>query len=231
MRDLTSCRMLSFDCYGTLVDWENGILAALRPLLHGAGYEMPDRAILEHYARFEPAAEVGPFRPYRAVLRSVVDAFANELGFTVTEEERRSLERSLADWEPFPDTVQALQALESRFHLAVFSNVDDDLFAATAAKLGVEFDAVITAQQVGAYKPAAAFFDHALRSIDVEPEALLHVAQSLYHDVAPARARGISTVWVNRRHGNEGFGATAPSDARPDLEVPDLASLVARLIP
>jgi len=221
--------ILTFDCYGTLIDWETGILQALRRLTQRHACEVSDTHILELYAKLEAAAESGPFKPYREVLRLVTDGFASEYGFTPTEEERLSLEHSIAAWQPFPDTVTALAALASRFRLGVLSNIDNDLFVATAARLRVPLDLVVTAEQVGAYKPALEFFRHASKRMAVPLDRWLHVAQSLYHDIAPARELGIATVWVNRRHDRPGFGATVPSAARPDAQVPDLVTLCTRL--
>ncbi len=229
MRDFDHFEVLTFDCYGTLIDWEAGILHALRPVLRRHGHEPDDQSILERYARLESAAETRGFRIYREVLRDVVDGFAADLGFEVTEGERRVLEESIGAWEPFPDTLAALEALATRFRLGVLSNVDDDLFQITAQKLGVKFDLVVTAQRVGAYKPAPEFFNQAIEELAAPKQALLHVAQSLHHDVAPAHRIGLSTVWVNRRKGRDGFGATLPSSAQADLEVADLEALVLTL--
>lgn len=221
--------VLTFDCYGTLIDWESGIVAALRSLLHAHEQTPTEAQILDLYARFEPEEEAGEFRSYREVLRGVVERFGQHFHFTPAPEERLSLERSLPHWEPFADSVAALVALGGRYRLAVISNIDDDLFAASAVRLGTTFDPVITAQQVGAYKPDPALFHRALSRLDAPREKVLHVAQSLYHDVAPAKHLGFTTVWVNRRHARPGSGATPPSAARPDHTVPDLATLAARL--
>ena len=134
---------------------------------------------------------------------------------------------SLAHWPPFPDTVEALRKLHAVFKLAIVSNVDDDLFAGTAKLLQIPFDAVITAQQAGSYKPSHRNFELALQRIAHPKDKVLHVAQSLYHDIEPARALGIRSVWVNRRGNQAGSGATKPSNAIPDLEVPSLAALAA----
>lgn len=217
--------VLSFDCYGTLIDWERGIGDALRPLLQRHGIQRDEREILELFARLESALEAGTYVSYRDVLRGVVAGFGEQLGFEPEEEDLDVLVRSLPDWPPFPDTADALLALKQRFRLAIISNVDDDLFAGTSRHLPVAFDWVITAQQVGSYKPSLRNFEVALERIAVPRRRLLHVAQSLYHDIAPARRRGIRTVWVNRRSDKPGAGATPPAQAQPDVEVPDLATL------
>ncbi|MFQ5601487.1 MAG: haloacid dehalogenase type II [Candidatus Krumholzibacteriia bacterium] len=229
MLDFDRFEVLTFDCYGTLVDWESGILGAVWPVLRAHGLELADGAVLERYARLERQAEAGVYRSYREVLRTVVDALATGLGFTPSDPERLSLERSFPDWEPFPDTVEALRALGTRYALAVISNVDNDLFAITAGKLQVEFHHVITAEDSRAYKPSLDAFRNALERLAVPEDRILHVAQSLHHDIVPAKRLGLSTVWVNRRHDREGFGATPAAQAQPDLEVPNLGELASRM--
>ncbi len=150
------------------------------------------------YSELEASAEQGEFLRYRDVLQSVVRGFGERHGFSPTDAEVRSLPDSLANWPPFPDTVEALRKLKSRYQLAVISNVDDDLFAATAPKLGVAFNHVITAQQAGCYKPCMRIFKLAEERIGVTRGQWLHVGQSIYHDVVPAQSLGIATVWVNR---------------------------------
>ncbi len=220
---------ITFDCYGTFIDWETGILAALRSVLRAHAIALPDGEILGRYAQLEAEAEAGAYKPYREVLRSVVEGFGRGQGFSPTAAECLALERSLPGWKAFPDTVAALQALGRQHALVVISNVDDDLFASTAAKLSVSFTAVITAQQVRAYKPAEAHFRTALETLALPAPRVLHVANSLYHDIEPAKRLGMATVWVHRRQGRDVPGATLTTEARPDLVVPDLEELVARL--
>ena len=231
MFDFARFHVLTFDCYGTLIDWEAGILGALRPLLASHGKTLGDDEVLQIYAELESEAEAGPFRRYRDVLEEVVSGLGKRLTFTPTVAELQSLPRSLRKWQPFPDTVAALRRLKSKYKLAVISNVDDDLFADTARLLQVPFSDVITAQQVGSYKPARKNFEVALTRLGVPREQVLHVAQSLFHDIAPAKELGLATVWVNRRAGKQGGGATRPAGAKPDLEVPDLATLAAMAVP
>ena len=222
--------ILSFDCYGTLIDWEAGIFAALRPILAAHQKPLSDSALLEFYGELEAEAEAGEFRAYRDVLQSVVRGFGERLGFTPSPAEARSLPESLANWQPFADTVESLRALKGRYRLAIISNVDDDLFATTAPKLGVEFDHVITAQQAGAYKPAPAIFNLAKQRINVAAERWLHVGQSVYHDVVPAKSLGLSTVWVNRPSPRAGVGAVKAALGVPDLEVSSLKELAATAV-
>jgi 2-haloacid dehalogenase len=225
--DLTRFQALTFDCYGTLIDWEAGLLRALRPVVERHGVRQTDEALLALFGELESPIQRGPFRRYREVLDETMRQLARRLGFEPDLGEVTALSRSLSDWEPFPDTVPALAALARRYDLGVISNVDDDLFAASARRLEVPLRWVVTAEQVGSYKPARTNFERALDRIGLPRDRILHVAQSLYHDVEPARELGLATVWVNRRAGREGFGATPPSTATPDLVVPDLASLAA----
>jgi len=222
---------LTFDCYGTLIDWESGILTALRPVLSRHGIEAADTRVLAAYAAEEESAEEGDYRPYRDVLRAVMRGLGGRFGFTPAADEIDCLSASIEAWPPFPDTLEALRLLERRYRLAIVSNIDDDLFSGTARRLEVEFDEVITARQVKSYKPRPAHFETALQRLGLPRDRLLHVAQSLFHDIAPARRLGLSTVWVNRRHDREGFGATPPSEARADLEVPDLRTLARLAVP
>jgi 2-haloacid dehalogenase len=227
MLDFTRFEIITFDCYGTLIDWETGILSALRPILSAHGVKIDDAKLLKLYGDFEQLSEQGTFHPYREVLQSVVRRFGAELGFTPTEQETRSLPESLANWKPWPDTVGALRQLKSRFRLAILSNIDDDLFAATRPQLGVELDEVITAQQAQAYKPSLKLFELALTRVNAPAHRVLHVAQSVYHDVVPAQALGLASVWVNRPSARPGVGAVKAADGKPDLTVSSLAELAA----
>jgi 2-haloacid dehalogenase len=225
MLDFARFRVLTFDCYGTLIDWESGIFAALRPILAAHKKTLSDSALLKLYSDLEATAEGREFRPYREVLESVVYGFGKRLEFTPTPAQLTSLPDSLGNWQPFPDTVAALRKLTSRFQLGIISNIDDDLFANTAPKLEVRFDHVITAQQARAYKPSLKIFKLAQERVSVAPEQWLHVGQSVYHDVVPAKSLGITTVWVNRASSRPGAGAAKSASANPDLEVPDLQTL------
>jgi 2-haloacid dehalogenase len=223
--DFSRFEILTFDCYGTLIDWETGLLSALDRILSAHGKKIDDATQLELYGNFEQLSEQGAFRPYREVLQSVVRQFGDKLGFVPTVEQTRSLPDSLALWKPWPDTVAALRQLKSRYRLAILSNVDDDLFAATRPQLEVEFDEVITAQQAQAYKPSLKIFELALARIQAPAHRILHVGQSIYHDVIPAQALGLATVWVNRPSARPGVGAVKIAHAEPDLEVSSLAEL------
>ena len=159
------------------------------------------------------------------MLAGCLRALGEELGFAPTDEQAAAFGRSVVDWPAFGDSAEALARLKERFKLGVITNCDDDLFAASNAKLGVEFDWVITAEQARGYKPRAENFEFAFARIDVPRERILHVAQSLFHDHVPAKALGMTTVWIDRRHGRAGSGATPPATAVPDITLPDLRSL------
>lgn len=224
MLNVAQFEYLSFDCYGTLIDWESGILGYLRPLVQRKGVAVADGEILNLYSEFEPRQQAQPYRRYREVLAGIVRDFAAHYGFEVNDREAGGLAESIRDWQPFPDTVPALQALKTRYKLAVLSNIDDDLFTLTAPKLAVDLDCLVTAQQVGSYKPTLRNFEALLERLAVDRARLLHVAESLYHDVVPAHSLGISTVWVNRRQGKPA-AATKLVQAQPDLEVPTVGAL------
>jgi 2-haloacid dehalogenase len=224
MLDFSRFEYLSFDCYGTLIDWESGILGYLRPLLKSKGCEVSDGEILNLYSTFEPKEQTAPYRIYRDVLASIALDFAREFSVEVSGEEANGLGDSIRRWEPFPDTVSALKRLKSHYKLAVLSNIDGDLFAFTAPKLEVQLDCVVTAQQAQSYKPSLRNFETLLDRLRIDKDRLLHVAESLYHDVLPAQALGIATVWVNRRQGKTA-AATRLVAAQPDIEVPTVAAL------
>lgn len=228
MLDFNQFEVVSFDCYGTLIDWERGILPVLRQLLSSREIDLSDDATLELFAEFESEFEKSQYNyiKYREVLQETVQEFGKRFNFEPTETELTCLIESIKNWQPFPDTVAALAALKQKYKLAVISNLDDDLFADTAKHLKVELDWLITAEQVRSYKPSTRNFEIALATMGIAPEKLLHVAQSVYHDIVPAASMGISTVWVNRRHEKTGFGATLPTSDQPDWEVPDLKTLV-----
>lgn len=225
MLDFHHFTHLTFDCYGTLIDWERGILTALQPVLVRHGIVRSDEQILALYGELESAAERGVYHPYRDVLATVMDGFGERLGFMPDADERATLAASVGNWPAFPDTVDALAMLARRYSLVILSNIDDDLLALSIRRLGVTFADTITAEQVGSYKPDPRHFHVALERLAVAPDRVLHVAQSLFHDIAPATALGLTTAWVNRRHDRAGSGATPPAIASPALEVPDLQTL------
>ena len=224
MLDFSRFEYLSFDCYGTLIDWESGILGYLRPLLQSKGCRFPMRRFSTSTARLSHASSRSLIAAIARFWPRWCGISAANFAFQFTEEEADGLADSIGEWQPFPDTVRALKRLKSRYKLAVLSNIDDDLFAFTAPKLGVQFDCVVTAQQVQSYKPSLAQLRNASGASAHRKGRLLHVAESLYHDVVPAHELGIATVWVNRRQG-KAAAATRLVAAQPDLEVPTVAAL------
>jgi 2-haloacid dehalogenase len=224
--DFDRFQWLSFDCYGTLVDWETGISDAVADALRAHDVRMSRPDILALFAAVEPEIQQGGiYLEYRTVLRSVMAMMGTRLEIEFSEREENCLVDTIGAWPVFPDTVEALRSMKSRYKLAVITNVDDDLFAPAARALGVELDAVITSQQCGSYKPNHKNFHTALDRMGIEKEGWLHAAESLHHDIGPANELGIASVWVNRGHDNTG-GATRLSDAKPDMEVRSLAELV-----
>ena len=217
---------LSFDCYGTLIDWETGITDAVRSVTESYGLDLTNSQILSLYSEIEPKVQQTEYAEYRIVLYKVMQGISERLGISPADTDLNCLADTLGDWPVFPDTVDALRAMKSRYRLAILSNIDDDLFAQTAPKLGVEFDEVITAQQAGSYKPSIHNFILAINRIGVGADRLLHVAESMFHDIVPAKSIGLSAVWVNRHSGDDSAGATRPVQGEPDLEVPDLTTLV-----
>ena len=229
MLDFRKYRALTFDCYGTLIDWESGIASALRPVVRAHGVDVSDAELMELYAEIEGAGKSGEYRRYREVLRSTVRGICVRLGFVPSRSEIECLAESLGSWQPFEDTVDALERFKNRYRLCIVSNVDDDLFAGTARTLGVDFDYIVTAEQAGSYKPSHNNFKMAIERMGFPNERVLHVAESVKLDIAAAKSFGMDAVWVNR-HANselEGSASGNPSDGASgaDLEVPDLKTL------
>ena len=216
---------LTFDCYGTLIDWEAGLLAAFRTVVPVD--RAADEALLEAYAAEEASMEAGPYRRYREIAGSCIARAAQDHGTDVGPEDEDRLGGTVADWPAFPDSHDALERLKRRYRLGVLTNCDDDLFTASNARLGVEFDWVVTAQQVGSYKPDERNFaalTARLAEDGVPRSRILHVAQSFFHDHEPAQRLGFRTVWIDRRHNRPGGGATPAADARPDATFPSMAA-------
>ena len=222
MSDFDRFGALSFDCYGTLIDWETGIVEALRPWATRHGID--DEALLAAHAAHETVVETEhPAMRYPDVLAETLRRIADQFGVEASPEERAAFGASVPDWPAFPDSAAALAALHERYQLVILSNVDRASFAASARRLGVEFDLVITAEDVGSYKPDAANFQALVDRTD--RDELLHVAQSLYHDHVPAKAIGLRTVWIDRRHGRAGTGATPEAAAvTPDWTFHSMAA-------
>jgi 2-haloacid dehalogenase len=228
--DLDRFDVLTFDCYGTLIDWETGIVTALQTA-RPKGWPAGDDELLERFAVHEAAAERGAYRPYREVLARCLRGMAADLDVHVGDDDVLRFADSVGRWPPFPDTTDALHRLARRFRLGVITNCDEDLFARSNERLGVRFDWVITAERARSYKPSHRSFELALATISTPRDRILHVAQSLYHDHVPAKALGMTTAWIDRRSGRGGFGATPPTEAEPDLVFPTLEAFAEAAVP
>jgi len=220
--DFSGFDAVTFDCYGTLIDWERGILNALQPVLAPHGIDVTEDELLERYARHEAALEAGDYLPYRDVLAGSLRGLCEELGCSPSNDDAAGFSQALGEWPAFPDTAIALCRLGERFRLGVITNCDRDLFALSNRRLGVTFDWIVTAEDARSYKPSLTPFEVAFATIEVPRDRILHVAQSLYHDHVPAKQLGLTTVWVDRRHDRPSFGATPEASATPDLMVPDM---------
>ena len=207
-------RWATFDCYGTLIDWNAGIRAGIERLW---GVDRSDE-LLALYHELEPQVQAEQYRSYAEVLTLTLERVAQEAALGIPEGESDVLPRTLPEWPPFPEVPAALEELRRRgWQLAALSNTDRDLIAASERRLGVPFDVVVTAQDVGSYKPAVAHWERFFEVTTADREHHVHVAASLFHDIAPARELGLRSVWINR------LGETA--DPEPDRELTDLAAL------
>lgn len=225
-------KALTFDCYGTLIDWETGILTALDPLLKKTSADLSSDDVLETYARTESAQETEtPSMRYSELLALVHADIARQWGVRVTEEESLAFGASVPHWPAFADSPSALRYLKKHFKLVILSNVDRKSFAGSNEKLDVEFDAVYTAEDVGSYKPDRRNFEYLLthlrQDFGLDKSDILHTAQSLFHDHLPASACGLATAWIDRRHGKQGWGATPapPSEVRIDFHLHSMEDL------
>jgi len=228
---LTDFKTLTFDCYGTLIDWESGMTAALRPLTSRLAKPLPRNNVLEAHARHESEQQAQtPAKLYRDLLAIVYWRLAEEWGLSVSWSDCVAYGCSVRDWPVFPDSAEALRYLKNHFKLVILSNVDNESFSFSNQKLGVEFDAIYTAEDIGSYKPSLANFEYMMRhlaTLGVEPRDILHTAESLFHDHQPANQVGLASCWIYRRHGDRGYGATMNPGAMPryDFQFTSLAEL------
>jgi len=229
---LTDFAALSFDCYGTLIDWETGLRTALQSIADLTPTDSPVTVdtLLETYADAESTAERAfPTAPYPEIIAHAAIATGTAHGIIVPEAVAAQIGASVPEWPAFPDSAEALARLTQRFKLIILSNVDRTSFAASNAKLGVTFDAIYTAEDIGSYKPDprnfAYLLDH-IAELDIPSDRLLHVAQSLFHDHVPAKATGLPTIWIDRRGTQEGHGATPipTTSVQPDWTFPSMAA-------
>ena len=209
---LTDFGVLTFDCYGTLIDWESGMVEALRPLLGKLARQPSRNDVLEAHARHESSQQITtPTKRYSELLAVVYKRLAEEWGAAVSWDECLAYGRSIKDWPAFPDSADALTYLKQHHKLVILSNVDNESFAHSSRKLGVEFDAVFTAEDIGSYKPSPRNFEYMLEKLSlrgIKKGEILHTAESLFHDHAPANQFGLASCWIHRRHEQGGFGAT-----------------------
>lgn len=216
---LTDFKALTFDVYGTLIDWESGMIAGLRPLTDRLTHELPRDVILQRHAYYESTAQRWtPAKRYRDLLPVVYRRLAEEWGMSVTWDECQTYGRSVDHWPAFEDSADALAELKRHYKLFVLTNTDNESFSHSNAKLGVQFDGIYTAEDIGAYKPDPRNFQYLLESLarlGVDKSEILHVAESLFHDHAQANAFDLANCWIHRRHDQQGFGATMTPDTTP----------------
>lgn len=209
---LKDFNVLTFDCYGTLIDWESGMIEGLKPLTNKLKAELSRDAVLEAHANYESSQQVQtPAMRYHDILATVYKRLAEEWKVSISWDECLTYGESVKNWPAFPDSAEALRYLKEHYKLVILSNVDNKSFAASNAKLGVQFDATYTAQDIGGYKPADANFEYMLRNLKhlgSDKPHILHTAESMFHDHKPANRHGLSSCWIYRRHDKEGFGAT-----------------------
>ncbi|MGF6852681.1 haloacid dehalogenase type II [Paraburkholderia sp. CI3] len=219
---LTDFDTLTFDCYGTLIDWESGIFEGLRPLLERARTPLTRDQVLEAHARHESSQQnFTPAKRYQELLPIVYKRMAEEWGLPYTHEECVAYGQSIRNWPAFADSAVALQYLKKHYKLVILSNIDNESFTFSNARLQVEFDAIITAEDVGSYKPSPRNFEYMLQKLDqrgIQKEKILHTAESLFHDHKPANEFGLASCWIYRRHSQPGFGATMNPGSQPDID-------------
>ena len=217
---LSDFKALSFDCYGTLIDWETGLSEALRPLAERSG--LPTEQLLEAYGPIEHRLEEEyPGLRYSELLQKVFGRLAEQIGVAVTPQEAMAFGASVGNWPAFPDSAEALAYLRQHFQLIILSNVDRESFSRSNARLGVQFDQILTAEEIGSYKPSLRNFEYLIARASeagIAKDQLLHTAQSLFHDHVPANAMGLHSAWIDRRHGKQGGGATVLPDPMPHFD-------------
>ncbi|HKJ38416.1 MAG TPA: haloacid dehalogenase type II [Anaerolineales bacterium] len=219
---LSDFKVLTFDCYGTLIDWESGMVNALTLLTDKLNGKLTRNEILEAHARHEANQQAQtPHKPYRELLAIVYRRLSEEWGVQITWNECVQYGNSVKKWTTFADSADALKYLKQHFKLVILSNVDNESFAESNKKLGIDFDAIYTAEDIGSYKPSDRNFEYMismLKSNGYEKTDILHTAESMFHDHAPANRHGLKSSWIYRRHGQEGFGATMHPGDMPHYE-------------
>jgi 2-haloacid dehalogenase len=228
LKELKDKKFMTFDCYGTLIDWETGIVKLIKPLLKQKGIEITSEEILRLYSELESNAEKGDFVDYKTILRKVTADLFSKLKIEPTKDEKEILINGFRRFEPFPDTIAALERLGKKFDLGIISNVDKDIFNYTVKKLSIDIHNIFTSESVKSYKPSLEVFRFALKKMNAKMDEVIHVAQSIYHDITPANKMGITTVLVNRSKMRGGFGAVPKVEPTfsADFVVKDLKTLV-----
>ncbi len=225
-------RLITFDCYGTLIDWEKGIVRAIGPVLRDAGVKVSDEQILSRYAQIEPKLQADEFRPYREILTELMLEFGRVYGVEISREQAAMLPESIKDWPAFGDTAQGLARLGEKYRLGILSNIDRDLIEMSLPRLaaaGAKFDIIVTAGDTSSYKPAIGHFWAAMRESKLPGARILHAAQSLFHDVVPAQSMGLRTAYINRQAGKPGATPPPGQDVEADMEFPTIRALAAAL--
>jgi len=220
--DFNNVKIITFDCYGTLVDWKKAVLDILGSVIRKYSLEVEPEELFRLFIEADRECIREGYRTYREILADLTGRIAKKLYINLHENDRDCLADGFNNWDVYTDTVSSLQDLKKHFKLCVISNIDNDLFAITAPKLGVELDYLVTAEQARTYKPSHNNFQLAMETFGLPARQVLHVAQSIYHDIVPARQLGIRNVWVNRYHDP----LPEKESEIPDLLVPDLATLV-----
>jgi 2-haloacid dehalogenase len=229
---LTDFKALTFDCYGTLIDWESGMIEALKPLTSKVSRALTRNEILETHARHESSQQVQtPTKLYRELLPIVYRRLAEEWGVSVGWSDCVAYGRSVKTWPAFTDSAPALEYLKRHYRLVILSNVDNESFSGSNEKLQVDFDAIYTAEDIGSYKPSSRNFEYMLaklKTLGIGKHQILHTAESMFHDHGPANTHGLASCWIFRRHGQDGFGATMYPDEMPkyDFRFTSMAGLV-----
>jgi 2-haloacid dehalogenase/putative hydrolase of the HAD superfamily len=230
MIDFSNYRAFSFDCYGTLIDWERGIKQLVSPWLAELDPQPPSDLLLTSFALMQAKFQtVRPALTYADVLRRTWGDIEATFGWPTDLARANSFADSVGTWPPFPDTIESLRYFKRFYRLAILSNIDNSSLGKTLKLLQVPFALTVTSQDAGTYKPSLVLFEKAIAMLDdmgISRNEILHIAQSKHHDISPGRELGLTTVWVNRRHSQKGSGATLATDAEPHLTVTSLAELV-----
>ena len=231
--NLSNIKILFFDCYGTLIDWETGLLNTLSPWIKGMGINKTDEEILDLFSKIEPQVQAEtPGLNYRKVLMTVISKMGESFGIEVNDDRKEIFGNSVVDWPPFSDSLQALQTLQKHYKLVILSNIDKESIEQTIQNhFAVDFYQVYTAEEIGSYKPDLRNFHHMLEqllSLGYKKENIMHVAQSLFHDHVPAKKLGLRSVWIDRRMSKEGSGATMipQEDVAPDYRFESMGEFV-----